>query len=169
MVKLKITYKEISDSDDSIIQLAYSENDSCPLNHIQDKLDELRLIKRLEKFKVNHLLFAYVFTAAFTNKITQIYVIIFINECYQKIYNKFITEYQNLHINLWYNISKEELESIIKKFLSNKMVDNDYSFEFFTNLIIKKIICLTGYRAFSSDKLDLLELLKLEYTTIGEK
>ena len=94
---------------------------------------------------------------------------IFINECYQKIYNKFITEYQNLHINLWYNISKEELESIIKKFLSNKMVDNDYSFEFFTNLIIKIIICLTGYRAFSSDKLDLLELLKLEYTTIGEK
>ena len=49
------------------------------------------------------------------------------------------------------------------------MVDNDYSFEFFTNLIIKIIICLTDYRAFSSDKLDLLELLKLEYTTIGEK
>ena len=91
------------------------------------------------------------------------------NECYQKIYNKFITEYQNLHINLWHNISKEELESIIKKFLSNNMGDNDYSFESFTNLIIKKLICLTDYIAFSSEKLDLLELLKLGCTTIGEK
>ena len=71
MVKLKITYKEISDSDDSIIQLAYSENDSCPLNHIQDKLDELKLIKRLEKFKFNHLLFAYDFTVAFTTNTSE--------------------------------------------------------------------------------------------------
>ncbi len=63
--------KEISDSYDSIIQLAYSENDSCTLNHIQDKLDELKLIKRLEKFKVNHLLFAYDFTVAFTNNTSE--------------------------------------------------------------------------------------------------
>ena len=63
--------KEISDSYDSIIQLAYSENDSCTLNHIQDKLDELKLIKRPEKFKVNHLLFAYDFTVAFTNNTSE--------------------------------------------------------------------------------------------------
>lgn len=59
--------KEISDSYDSIIQLVYSENDSCTLNYIQDKLDELKLIKRPEKFKANHLLFAYDFTVTFTN------------------------------------------------------------------------------------------------------
>lgn len=57
----------ISNNYDEIIKKGYNENSSVDLVYILDITDELNLIKRLDKFKRNHLLFAYDFTVAFSN------------------------------------------------------------------------------------------------------
>lgn len=72
--KLCFTKEElnsISDEYDKIINIAYNENESVDLVRVQDKIDELSLIKRLDKFKENHLLYAYDFTVAFTNNTSE--------------------------------------------------------------------------------------------------
>ncbi len=72
--KLGFTTEElnnISDEYDKIINIAYIENESVDLVRVQDKMDELSLIKRLDKFKENHLLYAYDFTVAFTNNTSE--------------------------------------------------------------------------------------------------
>ena len=61
----------ISDDYDKIISLAYIENENVDLSRAQDKMNELSLIKRLDKFKENHLLYAYDFTVAFTNNTSE--------------------------------------------------------------------------------------------------
>lgn len=58
---------EFSDRYDEIIKLGYSENKTVNLTYIQNKIDELNSIERLEKFKENHLMFTYDFSVEFTN------------------------------------------------------------------------------------------------------
>lgn len=73
LIKVKIfsftnkELNEISNTYSNIIEKGYSENDKVDLTYIKDKIDELNLIKRLDKFKKNHLLFAYDFSVEFTN------------------------------------------------------------------------------------------------------
>lgn len=62
---------EISSKYDEFIKLGYSENNTVDLTYIQNKIDELNLIERLEKFKENHLLFAYDFSVEFTNNTSE--------------------------------------------------------------------------------------------------
>lgn len=63
--------KEISDTYDTIIEKGYSENNKVSLTYIKDKIDELNLIERLDKFKENHLFFAYDFSVEFTNNTSE--------------------------------------------------------------------------------------------------
>lgn len=62
---------EISSKYDEFIKLGYSENNTVDLTYIQNKIDELNLIERLEKFKENHLMFAYDFSVEFTNNTSE--------------------------------------------------------------------------------------------------
>lgn len=51
---LRFTNEELNDISstyDKIISFAYTENESVDLARVQDKMDELSLIKRLDKFK----------------------------------------------------------------------------------------------------------------------
>lgn len=63
--------EEISSNYDKIIKKGYKENEKVDLKYIQNKKDELNLIERLDKFKENHLLFAYDFTVAFSNNTSE--------------------------------------------------------------------------------------------------
>ena len=63
--------EEISNKYDEIIKLAYKENNNVDLTYIQNRIDELNMIERLDKFKTNHLLFAYNFSVAFTNNTSE--------------------------------------------------------------------------------------------------
>lgn len=79
--KISLSNKEISFTDkylnlisskyDEFIKLGYSENNTVDLTYIQNKIDELNLIERLEKFKENHLMFAYDFSVDFTNNTSE--------------------------------------------------------------------------------------------------
>lgn len=62
---------EISSKYDEFIKLGYSENNTVDLTYAQNKIDELNLIERLEKFKENHLMFAYDFSVEFTNNTSE--------------------------------------------------------------------------------------------------
>ena len=63
--------EEISQKYDEIIKLAYKENEDRDIEKIQAEIDELNLIERLDKFKENHLLFAYDFSVEFTNNTSE--------------------------------------------------------------------------------------------------
>lgn len=63
--------EELSTTYDKIIENGYSENNKVSLTYIKDKNDELNLIERLEKFKENHLLFAYDFSVEFSNNTSE--------------------------------------------------------------------------------------------------
>ena len=43
------------------------------------------------------------------------------------------------HLDMYFNISKDELDSFIKGILNEKNIKNDYDFYYYTNVIIKKI------------------------------
>lgn len=43
------------------------------------------------------------------------------------------------HLDMYFNISKDELDSFIKGILNEKSIKNDYDFYYYTNVIIKKI------------------------------
>ena len=62
---------EISNKYDSIIKEGYLENENVNLTYIKDIIDEKNLIERLEKYKENHLLFAYDFSVSFTNNTSE--------------------------------------------------------------------------------------------------
>ena len=58
---------------------------------------------------------------------------------YKSIYDRFIQKYENIHVNPWHQINKEELD-IIYNNLVNKMDINDkYSFKYFMDYIIKRL------------------------------
>ena len=43
------------------------------------------------------------------------------------------------HLDMYFNISKDELDSFIKGTFNEKTIKNDYDFYYYTNIIIKKI------------------------------
>lgn len=66
-----VELEKLSSYYDKIIKNGYLENNKVDLAYIKDKTDELNLIERLEKFKENHLLFAYDFSVEFTNNTSE--------------------------------------------------------------------------------------------------
>lgn len=62
---------DISEKYDEYIKLGYKQNASVDISNILNKNEELNLIERLDKFKHNHLLFAYDFNVAFTNNTSE--------------------------------------------------------------------------------------------------
>ena len=58
---------------------------------------------------------------------------------YEKIYNQFIENYKEIHVNPWHEISEEELRKIYDTLLSSMDVNNEYSFKYFMDYIIKRL------------------------------
>lgn len=58
---------------------------------------------------------------------------------YKKLYEIFINHYKNHHVNPWHNISEDELYKIYNNLTSTMNIDDNYSFNYFINYIIKRL------------------------------
>ena len=58
---------------------------------------------------------------------------------YQDLYNAFINHYKEKHVNPWHNISEEELNELYNKLVNEIDIDNNYTFDYFINKIIKSL------------------------------
>ena len=62
-----------------------------------------------------------------------------INSKYKNIYDKFIKSYEDIHVNPWHQINKDELKLIYDKLISEMDVTDEYSFKYFMDYIIKRL------------------------------
>ena len=62
-----------------------------------------------------------------------------ISKKYNEIYNLFIDKYKTIHLNPWHEISESYLRYIYDELTNNIDIDDDYSFSYFINYIIKKL------------------------------
>lgn len=60
-------------------------------------------------------------------------------EKYKDTYDKFISKYEEIHVNPWHDISKEELNKIYQSLTSTMDITDKYAFIYFINSIIKKL------------------------------
>lgn len=58
---------------------------------------------------------------------------------YKKIYDEFIKKYEEIHLNPWHSVSKEETNVIYDKITNMMDVNDEYSFNYFINYILKRI------------------------------
>ena len=58
---------------------------------------------------------------------------------YRKIYEKFLENYKQIHVNPWHEIDEKELEKITNDLLQRYDVTGEYSFCYFMNYIIKRL------------------------------
>lgn len=56
---------------------------------------------------------------------------------YNNTFNDFITKYEEIHINPWHNISKEDFIKAKEELLTTMDVTDVYSFNYFMNYLIK--------------------------------
>ncbi len=59
---------------------------------------------------------------------------------YKNIYEKFLEDYERIHISPWHNISKDKLKEYYNQLTNKLKIDDDYSFTYFMNYLLK-IIC----------------------------
>lgn len=60
-------------------------------------------------------------------------------EKYKDTYDKFISKYEEIHVNPWHNISKDQLNKIYQDLTTSMIVDDKYSFIYLMNYIIKRL------------------------------
>ena len=60
-------------------------------------------------------------------------------EYYQNTLDKFINEYERLHVNPWHNITKKEFKNICKELINKIEIDDEYKFNYFMNYNIKRL------------------------------
>lgn len=58
---------------------------------------------------------------------------------YKNMYAAFINHYKEKCVNPWHEISEEELNKIYDGIVTTQNIDNDYSFNYLMNLVIKKL------------------------------
>lgn len=60
-------------------------------------------------------------------------------EKYKNVYDRFINKYEEIHINPWHHISKEELNKIYQSLITSMNINDKYSFIYFMSYIIKML------------------------------
>lgn len=58
---------------------------------------------------------------------------------YKNMYDTFINHYKEKCVNPWHEISEEELNKIYDGIVTTQNIDNDYSFNYLMNFVIKKL------------------------------
>ena len=58
---------------------------------------------------------------------------------YKRIYDEFIKKYEEIHVNPWHQISKDELETLYNNLIHSMVIDNEYNFKYFMDYIIKRL------------------------------
>ena len=61
-------------------------------------------------------------------------------EKYKDTYDKFISKYEEIHVNPWHNISKEELNKIYHDLVTSMNINDKYSFIYFMNYLNKNLL-----------------------------
>lgn len=62
-----------------------------------------------------------------------------ISNKYKDIYDKFISNYEEIHLDPWHEINKDELNNIYNYLVNNMNIDDEYSFKYFMDYIIKRL------------------------------
>ena len=62
-----------------------------------------------------------------------------INSKYQKIYEEFLENYKQIHVNPWHEIDEKELEKIANDLLQKYEVTGEYSYCYFMNYNLKRL------------------------------
>lgn len=58
---------------------------------------------------------------------------------YKNLYDAFIKHYKDTHVNPWHEISEDELQAIYDDLTGKMEVDDDYTFNYLMNYIIKRL------------------------------
>ncbi len=58
---------------------------------------------------------------------------------YKNIYDQFIEHYKNIHVNPWHEINEYQLQQLYSRLVDSMNVDNEYSFKYFMDYIIKRL------------------------------
>ena len=58
---------------------------------------------------------------------------------YKNIFDEFIKKYEEIHVNPWHEISKEELNKIYEELVNSMDIDNECKFKYFMDYIIKRL------------------------------
>ena len=58
---------------------------------------------------------------------------------YKEKLNEILKLIEENHIDMYFNITKEELNDYINKIFDENNINNDYDFYYYTNVIIKKV------------------------------
>lgn len=58
---------------------------------------------------------------------------------YKEMYDVFINHYKNKHVNPWHEISEDDLNQLYNSIICNRDIDDEYSFNYLMNVIIKQL------------------------------
>lgn len=83
---------------------------------------------------------------------------------YKEMYDVFINHYKNKHVNPWHEISESELDKLYNNIVSNQDIDDDYSFNYLMNVILKRLS--GGVDAHS--KFDDVKMIPMNFRIFGE-
>ena len=78
---------------------------------------------------------------------------------YKNRYDKFIEHYKNVHVNPWHEINEGELKQIYNDLIDSMDIDNEYSFKYFMDYIIKRISGTTD----AHTKYDLISIIPMNF------
>ena len=84
---------------------------------------------------------------------------------YKKLYDEFINNYEKIHVNPWHEISKNELEDIYEYLVNSMDIDDEYSFKYFMDYIIKRLSGLTD----AHTKYQRVDLIPLNFRMFDSK
>lgn len=83
---------------------------------------------------------------------------------YKEMYDVFINHYKNKHVNPWHEISESELDKLYNNIVSNQDINDDYSFNYLMNVILKR---LSGEMDAHS-KFDDVKMIPMNFRIFGE-
>ncbi len=83
---------------------------------------------------------------------------------YKEMYDVFINHYKNKHVNPWHEISESELDKLYNNIVSNQDINDDYSFNYLMNVILKR---LSG-EVDAHSKFDDVKMIPMNFRIFGE-
>lgn len=78
---------------------------------------------------------------------------------YKNIYDKFLEQYKNIHVNPWHEITEEELNNIYNSLVNTMDINDEYRFKYFIDYIIKRLSGKTD----AHTKYDLVSLIPINF------